>query len=194
MPSSPKELSPQQSTIPEVRIAQYPSLTAAKLVAWMPVETGVVLHELSAQWSGPLPAPSPSSPKELSPQQSTIPEVRMAQYPAAPSATRLVAEMPMGTGLVLHGSLKVQVSGPPLVPMPRSPLPFDPQQSTIPEVRIAQYPSPSPAILVAEIPTGTGILLHASAQLSGPVLVPSASSPLVFPPQHTTAPEVSMAQ
>ena len=175
-------------------MAQKPALTAARLVAWIPVETGVVLHELSAHRSGPRIAPSPNSPKELSPQQSTIPEVRMAQYPPAPSATRLVAEMPMGTGLVLHGSALAQVSGPPVVPMPRSPLPFAPQQSTIPEVRMAQYPPPSPARPVAEIPTGTGILLHTSEQLSGPVLVPSPSSPLGFPPQHTTPPEVSMAQ
>jgi hypothetical protein len=79
--------------------------------------------------------------------------------------------------------------------MPRSPLPFDPQQSTIPEVRMAHHPPPSPARLVAEIPTGTGIVLHVlEVQLSGPALVPSASSPLLFPPQHTTAPEARMAQ
>ena len=117
----------------------------------------------------------------------------MAQYPPAPSATRLVAEMPMGTGWVLHTVSSAQRSGPPVVPMPRSPLVFDPQQSTAPEVRMAQYPPPSPAMLVAETPSGTGILLHGSAQLSGPTLVPSPSSPLGFPPQHTT-PLVVVAQ
>jgi hypothetical protein len=50
----------------------------------MPVDTGLVLHgtpspEKPLQVSGPLVVPMPSSPKELSPQQSTIPEVRMAQ-------------------------------------------------------------------------------------------------------------------
>jgi hypothetical protein len=76
---------------------------------------------------------------------------------------------------VLHGSSWAQRSGAPVVPMPRSPLPLFPQQLTIPEVRIAQYPPPSPDRSVAEIPTGTGILLQESEQLSGPTLVPSPS-------------------
>jgi hypothetical protein len=115
-PSSPEELSPQQSTIPEVRIAQKPVFTAARLVAWMPVETGAVLHELSVHWSGPLLlAPLPNSPKELFPQQLTIPEVRIAQYPP-PSPDRSVAEIPTGTGILLQES--EQLSGPTLVPSP----------------------------------------------------------------------------
>jgi hypothetical protein len=120
-------------------MAQYPVLSAVRPMAWIPVETGVVLHGPSLHWSGPLLfAPSPNSPKELSPQQSTIPEVRMAQYPPGASPTTVVAEMPTGKGLVLHGVSYAQMSGPPVVPMPRSPLLLLPQQSTIPEVRMAQ--------------------------------------------------------
>jgi hypothetical protein len=102
LPSSPSKLPPQQSTPPEMRMAQELLPLVATLVPEMPVDDGVVLHGASnAQISGPLLEPSPSSPVELSPQQSTAPEVRTAQKFAGPPV-RLVAEMPIDTGLVLH--------------------------------------------------------------------------------------------
>jgi hypothetical protein len=131
-------LSPQQSTAPEVRIAQYPLNPVAKLVAEIPVETGVVLHGVEfIQVSGPLLAPSPSSPKALAPQQSTPPEVRIAQE-LLPLLATLVPEMPVDDGVVLHGVEYRQVSGPLLEPLPSSPRELSPQQSTAPEVRTAQ--------------------------------------------------------
>ena len=85
-------------------MAQYPLYPVAKLVAEIPVETGVVLHGVEfIQASGPLLVPSPSSPKALAPQQSTPPEVRIAQKFPVQLPTRLVAEMPIGSGVVLQG-------------------------------------------------------------------------------------------
>ena len=65
------------------------------------------------------------------------------------------------------------------MPSPRAPVALDPQQSTVPEVRIAQELPPLLTTLVAEIPTGAGDVLHGAhpPQLSGPVLEPSPSSP-----------------
>jgi hypothetical protein len=137
-PSSPSVLSPQQSTIPEVRIAQYPTPAAAKLVAKTPVGTGVVAHGVeSIQLSGPLLEPSPSSPSKLAPQHSTAPEVRIAQE-LLPLLATLVPEMPVDDGVVLHGVESIQVSGPLLEPSPSSPVELSPQQSTAPDVRTAQ--------------------------------------------------------
>ncbi len=96
----------------------------------------------------------------------------MAQYPLA--LAMLLAASPLGTGEVLQAT-PLQVSGPASVPIPKSPESFLPQQSTVPVVRMAQYPPLSLAMLVAEIPVGTGMKLHGSLQLSGPVLVPLPS-------------------
>ena len=54
-----------------------PSLTT--LVAATPVDLGEVLHGPSTQESGPEFEPFPNSSSLLPPQQSTIPEVRIAQ-------------------------------------------------------------------------------------------------------------------
>jgi hypothetical protein len=119
-------------------MAQYPTDAAARLVAEMPVDDGVVLHGLEyAQVSGPLLEPSPSSPSKLAPQQSTRPEVRIAQE-LLPLLATLVPEMPVDDGVVLHGVEYAQVSGPLLEPSPSSPVELSPQQSVAPEVRTAQ--------------------------------------------------------
>jgi len=118
----------------------------------------------------------------------------MAQYPVYPTA-RLVAEMPVDVGVVLHGN-PPQVSGPPLVPSPSSPSKSPPQQSTAPEMRIAQELLPLLATLVPEMPVDEGAVLHGVeyAQLSGPLLEPSPTSPRELSPQQSTAPEVRTAQ
>ena len=72
-------------------------------MAEIPTETGIVLQGEPSQVSGPSVVPIPSWPKTLFPQQSTLPEVRMAQKFPVQLPTRLVAEMPIGSGLVLQG-------------------------------------------------------------------------------------------
>jgi hypothetical protein len=167
-------------------------------VADIPVDTGVVLQgndsEKAEQSSGPVKVPSPSSPSALSPQQSTPPEVRMAQYPT-PAAARLVAEMPVADGVGLHGFEYKHMSGPLLEPLPSWPAKLAPQQSTPPEVRMAQELLPLVTTLVPETPVDDGVGLHGeNAQVSGPLLEPLPSSPVELSPQQSTAPEVRTAQ
>jgi len=151
--------------------------------------------EKAEQTSGPVMVPSASSPSSLSPQQSTAPDVRMAQYPLY-EATTLVAEMPADVGVGLHGAESEQVSGPVFEPLPSWPSAFSPQQSTSPDVRMAQALLPSVATLVPETPVDVGVGSHGVeyAQVSGPLLEPLPSSPAESSPQQSIVPEVSTAQ
>jgi hypothetical protein len=135
-------LFPQQSTAPDVRTAQYPPPSLVKLVAELTPDTGpgVGSQGKEEQESGPLIVPLPNWPRVLSPQQSTVPDVSSAQYPA-PSLTKLLAEVTPDTGPGVGSQTdELQAKGPVSVPLPSSPVELFPQQSTAPDASRAQYP------------------------------------------------------
>ena len=73
-------------------------LSLARLVAEIPTDTGVMLHD-SSQSSGPEIAPLPNSPSALPPQQTTPSVVRIAQYSPYPPFTTVLAGPNAGGGL-----------------------------------------------------------------------------------------------
>src|SRR6185312_4876191 len=116
--------------------------------------------------------PLPSSPKELSPQQSTWADCRTAQTLASPPD---IACTPIVRPLTCTGDLLSVV-----VPLPSSPKLFQPQHCTSPlSSRAHVYASPTAICTALVSPaTLTGVLLL--------LVVPSPSCPLLFRPQHFT--------
>src|SRR5580700_5875010 len=177
-PSSPTELSPQQNAcwlaLRAQLVAPNPADMPTKpLVVKPPTVTGVVLID------GEPTVPVPSSPTELSPQQSTWPVDRPAQtvLSLAPMDTTLLSPL-TGTGT----SLSV------VVPLPSSPKRLAPQHCTPPALVSAQVAESATAICTTPLSpvTGTGVVL--------PLVEPLPSWPWLFEPQQSTVPFLSSAQ
>src|SRR6202035_4408800 len=108
------------------------------------------------------------------------PNTRSCSRPAETPLTPPSCATP--TGLLLHTPVP-HGSGPVLVPRPSSPVSLSPHVSTVPSLRSAISCSPpaAPAAISLNPLTDTGFFAQgfggSSPHVSGPVLVPSPSSP-----------------
>src|SRR6185437_2388705 len=177
LPSSPSWFSPQLLTVPllvRANASSYDDDIAVTSLRPL-TETGLLLHAVPKQVSGPVKVPSPSSPPSLNPHAFTVPFFRRAyadSVPAAIAVTSLRPEILTGTSLNS-------------VPSPAAnwPAKLAPQAFTVPFLSSA-YPENQPVAIAV---TSLSPLTVTGSRLSE-LVVPIPSSPSKFSPHALTVP------
>src|SRR6185437_6135676 len=126
LPSSPSWFSPQLLTVPllvRANASSYDDDIAVTSLRPL-TETGLLLHAVPKQVSGPVKVPSPSSPPSLNPHAFTVPFFSSAYPENQPVAIAVTSLSP----LTVTGSRLSEL----VVPIPSSPSKLSPHALTVP--------------------------------------------------------------